>query len=84
MSEAEVCFNSQRDGILQILFWRFKMKILSFNSQRDGILHSYEYKDVGLKMFQFPTGWNSTQNFLILTALLNAFQFPTGWNSTIN
>ena len=37
------------------------------------------------KMFQFPTGWNSTMNWQNpKLLLLFEFQFPTGWNSTHN
>ena len=34
----------------------------SFNSQRDGILRSLGPVNVLGLGFQFPTGWNSTQN----------------------
>gem|GEM_PF-3396764 len=33
-------------------------------------------------LFQFPTGWNSTQDHLSQLILIAEFQFPTGWNST--
>ena len=33
----------------------------SFNSQRDGILHKGIFASIKKALFQFPTGWNSTQ-----------------------
>ena len=33
-------------------------------------------------MFQFPTGWNSTEVFQYIRTFEPQFQFPTGWNST--
>ena len=33
-------------------------------------------------MFQFPTGWNSTDDFTQIDLDALEFQFPTGWNST--
>ena len=32
-----------------------------FNSQRDGILHISIRTNIAASMFQFPTGWNSTE-----------------------
>ena len=52
-----------------------------FNSQRDGILLKFDYFIWTLQMFQFPTGWNST-NLLFDWKQILEFQFPTGWNST--
>ena len=55
-------FNSQRDGILLVVASSFKLIISSFNSQRDGILPSEKLSTKSFKdLFQFPTGWNSTQ-----------------------
>ena len=34
------------------------------------------------KLFQFPTGWNSTTKTWIRSWKKSWFQFPTGWNST--
>ena len=75
-------FNSQRDGILRdtrkpFLYWSH-----CFNSQRDGILPNLLWRVDYTSMFQFPTGWNSTNNQRQNPACRNAFQFPTGWNST--
>ena len=55
-------FNSQRDGILQKdEFGEYYLRAC-FNSQRDGILQCYELIRVSrCWLFQFPTGWNSTQ-----------------------
>ena len=33
--------------------------------------------------FQFPTGWNSTNEISEFEVLGVEFQFPTGWNSTL-
>ena len=54
-----------------------------FNSQRDGILPDVKTKREIKKLFQFPTGWNSTIITLIFARAKLAFQFPTGWNSTV-
>ena len=32
--------------------------------------------------FQFPTGWNSTNFWVLVDVADDLFQFPTGWNST--
>ena len=38
----------------------------------------------GAKLFQFPTGWNSTKDREADPYFgRNQFQFPTGWNSTV-
>ena len=56
---------------------------ISFNSQRDGILRFWNLSgSYVFKMFQFPTGWNSTGVFAINQSKFTEFQFPTGWNST--
>ena len=54
-----------------------------FNSQRDGILLCFccLYYSTSL-LFQFPTGWNSTELCHLPNNKLCEFQFPTGWNST--
>ena len=55
-----------------------------FNSQRDGILLCFccLYYSTSL-LFQFPTGWNSTELCHLPNNKLCEFQFPTGWNSTL-
>ena len=54
-------FNSQRDGILQILANSLRMFYKGFNSQRDGILLFVpKPARISPNLFQFPTGWNST------------------------
>ena len=57
-------FNSQRDGILPILFSSEIKRFFSFNSQRDGILRLWFFNSFSARTFQFPTGWNSTLRFL--------------------
>ena len=75
-------FNSQRDGILPDLAEKYGIEKARFNSQRDGIL-LLSSDNIGMtQRFQFPTGWNSTQNVLERAMLELKFQFPTGWNST--
>ena len=54
------CFNSQRDGILQMRYRNARALIRSFNSQRDGILPRSRNNSTSFIQFQFPTGWNST------------------------
>ena len=54
----------------------------SFNSQRDGILHCSQPIWGREFRFQFPTGWNSTQQIAYAHSAHLRFQFPTGWNST--
>ena len=58
----EIRFNSQRDGILPSTFKSCFRVSARFNSQRDGILHSDLHIETEFSLFQFPTGWNSTQN----------------------
>ena len=53
-----------------------------FNSQRDGILRKDNFFIATPFLFQFPTGWNSTQN-APTQSQETSFQFPTGWNSTL-
>ena len=53
-------FNSQRDGILRSGKRRPPPFFISFNSQRDGILLDRKIISALQKLFQFPTGWNST------------------------
>ena len=36
-------------------------ELKGFNSQRDGILHKEGFKSDEISLFQFPTGWNSTE-----------------------
>ena len=55
-----------------------------FNSQQDGILLYKIIPKLLSKMFQFPTGWNSTCGCLRGYCFRCRFQFPTGWNSTLN
>ncbi len=55
-----------------------------FNSQRDGILPGFRGRGRRIRrLFQFPTGWNSTRLFEPSIEKDILFQFPTGWNSTI-
>ena len=66
-------------------FYKFKAKCMadlkSFNSQRDGILQSSVFNSLALaKVFQFPTGWNSTQSskeclFLYHVSIPNGMEF---------
>ena len=74
------CFNSQRDGILQVLktctFW------IRFVSIPNGMefYKSIVGNKLGKNEFQFPTGWNSTKfpleivrNFLV--SIPNGMEF---------
>ncbi len=56
-----------------------------FNSQRDGILRRLNSASIfaQVKLFQFPTGWNSTLGLSEEEYAKGMFQFPTGWNSTL-
>ena len=76
-------FNSQRDGILPPQAATEAKAGIGFNSQRDGILRD-TYAEIfpETKLFQFPTGWNSTYRGFIFWSSRRGFQFPTGWNST--
>ena len=56
----------------------------SFNSQRNGILPISKPSKVRYFLFQFPTGWNSTDGIDQFISNVKGFQFPTGWNSTSN
>ena len=58
-------FNSQRDGILRLLHPIKNKARIRFNSQRDGILLIHLKGSEMLKLFQFPTGWNSTHNGML-------------------
>ena len=53
-------FNSQRDGILPRIGNKISSLRNSFNSQRDGILLRLAVLSLQQILFQFPTGWNST------------------------
>ena len=75
-------FNSQRDGILQgNLSLKNSLSSVSIPNEMEfyGIAGSFASV---LFMFQFPTGWNSTNAKERERARQSAFQFPTGWNST--
>ena len=61
----------------------FLSEIWCFNSQRDGILPMLSLACRLAKVFQFPTGWNSTLSAVFKKLEIALFQFPTGWNSTI-
>ena len=68
------CFNSQRDGILLVFFAAIKQVTVGFNSQRDGILRLGVGRSGSfIRMFQFPTGWNSTLNVDFIGFLVNCF-----------
>ena len=43
--------------------WKFTimLEFISFNSQRDEILRNAKINLQNDKLFQFPTGWNSTK-----------------------
>ena len=60
-------------------YWQFFIKLIrrgSFNSQRDEILRFCFFFDCFEFLFQFPTGWNSTEKQISL------FDFSTaGFNS---
>ena len=77
-----LCFNSQRDGILQSdtpwtpYFHAFQFPT-GWNSTYRSILESLSFYQ-----FQFPTGWNSTCTQNSSSRAIDRFQFPTGWNST--
>ena len=66
-------FNSQRDGILQIINAVIKAELERFNSQRDGILLFLTITLNGCFRFQFPTGWNSTVSLQIACAFSKSF-----------
>ena len=51
------------------------LSTLCFNSQRDGILQVFQYIRTFEPQFQFPTGWNSTENMEISDIK------PSGFNS---
>ena len=55
-------FNSQRDGILRVLIAFAPTARASFNSQRDGILLNFCKQAIHDLVFQFQTGWNSTNS----------------------
>ena len=65
-------FNSQRDGILPKMCLRLRV-FHSFNSQRDGILLLLKAPRLYTKLFQFPTGWNSTMVIISLIILRMSF-----------
>ena len=76
-----LCFNSQRDGILQFLAKNIShLKEFQFPTGWNSTLGTYQNKVV-VAWFQFPTGWNSTNAFPTGMGTTE-FQFPTGWNST--
>ena len=64
----------------------------SFNSQRDGILPDGRVISILQKLFQFPTGWNSTTNKYVnalTTICFNSqrdgilrYMFLVGWYIT--
>ena len=58
----DICFNSQRDGILRVLIAFAPTARASFNSQRDGILLNFCKQAIHDLVFQFQTGWNSTNS----------------------
>ena len=76
--ERRKSFNSQRDGILLMIF-SWALPILdSFNSQRDGILPPTLEIRPGYKLFQFPTGWNSTKGFFLWPIRSSHVSIPNG------
>ena len=79
----QASFNSQRDGILHKNLFHWILLEQGFNSQRDGILHCHIVAFIPSKLFQFPTGWNSTEIASLVQNIDELFQFPTGWNSTM-
>ena len=85
LSERSKCFNSQRDGILQLSFQRrvyWKGWVSIPNGMEFYKASSYlSYRR--RSKFQFPTGWNSTYHRFSDSLHNKRFQFPTGWNSTI-
>ena len=78
-----ICFNSQRDGILLYTILGFSFPNYSFNSQRDGILLT-----LGSLILLFIICFNSQRDGILLkvnasSGKVSGFQFPTGWNSTV-
>ena len=49
-----------------------------FNSQRDGILPKQKRQQKSFKLFQFPTGWNSTLRFLAPIIARGLVSIPNG------
>ena len=72
-----LCFNSQRDGILPRSRAFFARARRCFNSQRDGILRYGRSRGRDQRLFQFPTGWNSTL-FRCIAVPLFCVSIPNG------
>ena len=76
-------FNSQRDGILPDKgFIIRRLYLVSIPNGMEFYLFLWRYCIVSI-LFQFPTGWNSTNDTNVRSKDQREFQFPTGWNSTI-
>ena len=79
---AQICFNSQRDGILRCgVQGQTKAEVFQFPTGWNSTARSQRRRK-GDAEFQFPTGWNSTYARVLRRRDPLVFQFPTGWNST--
>ena len=103
-SKVEYSFNSQRDGILRKWLNCSGRFVKSFNSQRDGILRKKPWNLVECSPVSIPNGMefyfpiqakfdmgypvsipNGMEFYLTILRrnfYNSGFQFPTGWNST--
>ena len=78
----EICFNSQRDGILpKCRKYRHQPPRFQFPTGWNSTLSRNQPVSRHIS-FQFPTGWNSTEGDTSSRSAHRTFQFPTGWNST--